>query len=338
MPFKRAYSRVKSAIVHGAKKLRGFGKGPARAAASAVKQELGSVLTGLARQGASGAVTGQHDSKMLYRRRRAPKKVRMRARRRAKMFLKRQLSNKSSNTNLFQKNGTISALANAQDAYTITSGYTWGTGSGDRVGDVYNVIQNMLNSEPHNSAQDFYLMGMSTDYTIKNGSTENVEIDVYEYVIRKDLEFQIGAATTSLIDFINNAQGDETKLPGATNAMSSSNLGWVPTDANKAMRYIVIKTKQRFYIGPEQAISFTKRTKFFRPVKYTAQDFDNAVNGESANIITAKAGVTRGIIIVSRGLPDDGVASAASTLYYNAQTRYTMKQVDTNPDRSAVGF
>lgn len=336
----RRYSDIASAISHGAKRARKFIRGAqaARAAVRAVKSEIGSVLTGPGREGPSSAITGQHDSKMLYKRRRAPRKVRRRARRRARVFLKNQLSNKSSNTNLFEHYKIGYSDLDSQGIATITSGYTWsgaGTVNSDNIGSIYQVIQNIENADPTDIAKDWYLTGMSTDYTVANTSEVTMELDVYEFVYRKELTYESNVLTTA--QFINEKNDEESKLPGATNKLVVTNLGWVPTDANVAMRYILIKSKQRFYLGAGNAVSFTKRTRYRKPVKYNGSDFEMSQNAANGDIFIARPGVTRGIIMVGRGLPNTSGAATATTFAWNAQTRYTVKQVDREDDKHATG-
>ncbi len=296
--------------------------------------------TGTPKEGASGAITGQHDSRMLYKRRRAPKRIRSKFRRKAQRFLKNQLNNKSSSTNLFSRSQNFGNEEDEQEVFTIVSGYTWcgiGTTSNDRVGNVYEVCQNIEAADPAGIAKDWYLTGMSTDYTLRNTSaSESMELDVYEFVYRKDLEYQNANITTT--SMIIEANDEEVLLPGATTKIVATELGWVPTDANKAMRSILIKSKQRFYISAGNAISFTKRTRFFRPVKYVSTDFKIRGADNQVDMFTSKAGVTRGIICVMKGLPTNSLASAQVTLAYNAQTRYTIKQVDRESDKHAHGF
>ncbi len=308
-------------------------------AAKAMRRAAGSsTMTNRSDEGPSSAITSQHDSKLLYRRRRAPRKVRRKFRRRAKRFLKNQLKAQSSSTNLFQKYTIEASLTNLQRLFSIVSGYTWcgqGASSNDQVGNIYEVLQNIEAADPAGIAKDWYLTGMSTDYTITNYGDNTVELDVYEFVYRKDIEYENAVCSTD--QFIREANDEEGLLPGAGSKIATTSLGFVPTDANKAMRSILIKSKQRFYIGAGNVISFTKRTKFFRPVKYVSTDFKERGNASFDNILTAKAGVTRGLLCILKGVPTATQSADPSTVAYNAQTRYTVKQVDRINDRHASG-
>ena len=124
----------------------------AAAVANAVVRGVKSVTqNSSAREGPASAITSQMDSKLLYKRRRAPRRVRARARRRAKAYLRRQLKAHSSNTNLFTRYITDSSSAGEQHMVSVTSGYTWcgsGTVGSDRVGSIYEVCQNIENTDP----------------------------------------------------------------------------------------------------------------------------------------------------------------------------------------------
>ena len=227
--------------------------------------------------------------------------------------------------------------------FTITSGYTFcggGTTWVDRVGTIYETVQNIENAVPEDQAKNWYLTGFSTDYTITNTTTlesiNTMELDVYEFMFRKDLTFK--DASLSVGRMLQVANGEEVQLPGAVAKPLITSLGWVPTDANQAMRQIVILSKQRYYIASNNSVSFVKRHKFKHPVKYNSKDFEIQQQTDAANTFLAKAGVTRGIICVFRGLPNPSSAGEAVTIAYNAQTRYTMKELDDEASGAALNY
>jgi hypothetical protein len=256
--------------------------------------------------------------------------------RKYKSFLAKQLKAVQDNTNLFQITGTRSSMAEQQGMFSITSGYIkLGTGSVDAVGDLHSFFGNVVNStSTEDTSLKWYLTGMSTDYTIVNATAGGtVELDVYEWVCRRDCNLD---AVPNVADWLFAVLGEESLLPGASSKMTTETLGYVPTDSNEGMRYIVIKSKQRFYLGQNQAISFTRRVKFFRPKKISSEDLNHA-NDNSGSFM--KAGVTRGILVVQKGLPSATNAAAdPTTVRFNAQTRYRCKYINQNPNANAVGF
>jgi hypothetical protein len=194
----------------------------------------------------------------------------------------------------------------------------------------------MLGSAPQSISEFYYLIGMSTDYSITNTAASTIELDVYEWVARKDFEYT--SATTAMSDFVNNQAFQEAIMPGAAGRIQSSDLGFVPTDANGAMRKILILSKQRFYIASGNTVSFVKRHKYRRPIKFGSTDFAMAYSASAATSFEAKRGVTRGLILCYRGTPNATNGSSAASIAWNAQTRYTMKQIDYNENKSAINY
>ena len=196
-----------------------------------------------------------------------------------------------------------------------------------------------MNVTPKTSSFRMYLYGMSTDYTISNVSVSDiVEMDVYEYVFRKDTEAAFGIDEVSIKKWLADTQLAESVMPGASNGILQTDLGWVPTDCNTAMKNIVIQSKQRFYIGPGQACSFTKSINYKNPRVFTGTDFQRSeALGIADGVFQAISGVTRGILIVYKGLPSTTDASKPSQIAINAQTRYRVKRLDNEQNEMALG-
>ena len=297
--YKRSYRNVSNSIKREVSKVRRIVGNAARVAQ---KFRMGGVqvATAVEQDGAAGAITQQNDSKMLYKRRRAPRRVRRKMYRKYKSFLAKQLKAVQDNTNLFQLTGTRSSGPDAQAMFSITSGYIRApTLTNDAVGDLHSFFSNVTSSiVPEDTSLKWYLTGISTDYTIVNATAGGtVELDVYEWVCRKDFNMQ---GETSVDDFLAVKLDEESLLPGGNNKMGTNSLGYVPTDSNEAMRYIVIKSKQRFYLGQNQAISFTRRIKYFKPKLIMSDDLNHAAPSDGGFL---KAGVSRGILVVQKGLP-----------------------------------
>lgn len=291
------------------------------------------------KEGPSSAITTQKDSKTLYRRRRAPKRVRRKAARRAKNFISRLLKSKSDNTNLFNNELSDTSNADEQHMSSMTFGYL-GTKAAitDDIGDWHECFQNYLNADPILTSKAWYITGLSYDITISNnvgGATTDgtaLELDIYEYVFRKD--YNMDQATVA--DELKESLAKETKLPGATLAMDFLKPGSVPTDANQFMRYIIIKSKQRYYIPLGDSISFVKRIRFTRPIKITSEMLDAA---GSVTTGFAKGGLTRGLLLISKGTAsvDKTKCIGASSWCANIQSRYRFKVIDTNANKNAFG-
>ena len=331
-----------------------------RATASAAKiarriYTLTDVKNQKSKEGPSSAITQQHDSKLLYRRKRAPRKIRRKAARRAANFLRRQLNSVGMSTNLYRNSDSaFSTTAGQQECMLIYSGLLYGNIGEDiaaegarqeAVGTLYNVFQNQTNSLTPaalvaNSAR-MYLHSITTDYTISNLSANLAEVDIYEFVFRKDWSFNNSATGKPLQNELTASAENEEKMPGATSKIEYEDLGWTPFDSNNMLKYIIIQSKQRFYIGAGNTISFTKRTNYRKPKKYVGMDFDAYVESSSGDILPtqykASRGVTRGIICVYRGTPGVTAANAVQ-LGWNAQTRYNVKFIEPNQNYNADGL
>ncbi len=105
------------------------------------------------------------------------------------------------------------------------------------------------------------------------------------------------------------------------------------------MKYIIIKSKQRFYLPRGESISFIKNIKFYRPIKLISEDFEDSAT--SAGNWTAKPGLTRGLIFVQKGTVTQDLNSHAigkTSLSINTQCRYKFKVIDTNPLMNAKNY
>lgn len=289
----------------------------------------------------SGAgITTQNDNALLYRRRRAPKRVRRKARKRAKRCLKTLLSQARSNTCLFQYGVVKESVAGQQATLMLCEGMLRSTGTFSGQGTLYDAVQNVYGIDPEDYAGRIFLTRMSLDYSIKCRDVEGanvMELDVYEFVFRKDCYF---AKAGGADGWLEEQLGDEANMPGSTVKMTLQTLGVVPFDANSAMSYIVIKSKRRYYISPGQTISFTRRVTFKDGFALYPSDFDN--HGLSVGhpfYSRFRKSVSRGIILVQKGVPAnlDG-SPLASGLATNIQVRYDFKQLQNGENTNSVGF
>lgn len=225
---------------------------------------------------------------------------------------------------------------------SLTTGYLFaGVAAGtDEVGQWFEVFQNKENSSPLESSKHWYVTNLSMDYTFVNKDPSNtMELDIYEFVFRKDYTGHIQNIETEkgVSGELKEALLAEAKLPGATAQMAITDLGVVPTDCNAYMKYIIIKSKQRYYLGPGNAASFIKRTKFHRPIKIQSEDFEIVNSSDNTDLLLARAGLTRGIIAIYRGTPANSGADAVN-LGWNAQARYQFKVIDPNLNSNAQGL
>ena len=250
-----------------------------------------------------------------------------------------QLKAVQDNTSLYQYNASFSSVANRQLVFSITSGYAYnnftsGVNS-DKVGSLFEFFRNLTVVNPVDTSLKWFLTGVSTDYTLVNDSEGIAELDVYEYVYRRKF---ISDGSGNAADQLSEVLTEEKLLPGALTKMATTDLGYVPTDSNEFMRFIVIKSKQRFYLGPGQATSFTKRVKYSKPKLVSSEDLNHALSASTLPIVSiALPGVTRGIICIARGLPSATNAGCDPvTIRFNAQSRYRCKYINQEPNSNSI--
>lgn len=303
------------------------------------------------REGPSNAITQQHDSKLLYRRKRAPRGVRRKARKRYIKNVRDALNLAGNITNLFANSNSVSATTAGQQAlFCIYSGMMYGNigentstigARNEAIGSLYNLYQNIIGgtgTAVENSSKKMYLTGMTTDYTMTNLSENLAEVDIYEFVFRKDYNIKSGDSGSPLSGEFEQVTQSESKLAGASTLMQVQDLGWTPFDSESMLKYIVIQSKQRFYMGAGNTISFTKRVSFKSPIKICGEDFDgyDPTEGFPTDFKYLR-GATRGILVVYRGVP--GISSAESVqLGWNAQSRYKAKVIEPNENFNAFGL
>ncbi len=331
--FKRKFNRA-SSLFNEAKRF----TSTARKMARVMRTATG---TSRNREGPSSAITTQKDSMSIYRRRRAPRKVRRRARNRSKRHLKAQLNNINDNTNLFLDNSQAGASNLAeQQMKSITFGYIDTNNVNDDVGDWKVVFNNYLNAAADSASKSMYVTGLTYDITITNNTGTDVnnanalELDVYEFVARRDKLFTF---TSGIQGMLEDSLGDETLLPGAATKMTSVTPGYTPFDSNQSMKFIIIKSKQRYYIPKGDSVSFVKNVRFSRPIKLISEDFENT--SANAGDFKLKGGLTRGLILIAKGTSNSSgsLPIGSTTWVSNVQARYRFRVIDNEANKNAVG-
>ena len=289
-------------------------------------------------EGTRAALTNQNDTISLYKRRRAPRRVRRRARRRYRNFLSKQLRMLPDNTQQFNQVFTNTSTLNAQHFSTFTlfpMQVGLGVSTNNFTCHVQEAFDNVLNAASANASSHIYITGMNYDFTLANVSDKTAELDIYEFVIRKDKTFQPTAAfalTSAYVD----ANDDEDVLPGASTKIALSDPGATPFDVNQMSKYVLLKSKQRIYLSAGQATSFVRDIKMRRPVKITSEELHDTSLG--SNEFTVKAGISRGIIMVHKGVPDATDNFPSVEIKGNVQAKLRFKVQEPNQNQNALGF
>lgn len=290
-------------------------------------------------EGGSNAITNQHDSKTLYRKRRTSRRTKMKFRRRAKSFLAKQLRVVNFKSNKFN---LANATANAPDAQQIAA-LTVGAFSGpifaDQIGNLISLVQNDQNSvNVEYESFKYYLISMAVDYTFVNTGDGVMELDIYEWVARKDPS-AFRSTVSTLVDLITDINAAQDVIGTGGTAITATTMGWTPFDTSMLCQYVLIKSKKRYYIGPNQAISYTSNRKFRKPFlipMYKSNDI-TSVETENAELKWVP-GITRGVILVLKGVPSLANPCAdVVTLRWCAQCTYKFKNISIQKPQSELG-
>ncbi len=291
--------------------------------------------------GAHQAITQQHDSKMLYKRRRAPKRVRRRAKRRSGGFLKKQLMVLNQKSNLYTATQATSNTINSQAVHTVVSGAFSGdiTATGDQVGNLVSLVQNDRSSvSVSNVGIKAYLISMSIDYTFVNSSAFIMELDVYSWVARRDFNMHPGVAKT-LGEYFVDTLASQQVIGTTGTSLVDTTVGVTPYDSSVFCRNIIILSKQRYYISAGQAISYVDNKRWFKPKRIpmwlSGGISSTAIEGN--NTIYA-AGITRGVFCVHRGVPSaTNNCGDITTLLSCAQVTYKFKVMNDEIPQAELG-
>lgn len=207
--------------------------------------------------------------------------------------------------------------------------------STENTGSLYEMAQNALADFPSTTNFMLYIHSMTVDYTFVNTGETTVELDIYNVVCRKQLSY-VSTDTRSLIGYFESELSEEGKLAGAATKYSMNVLGVTPFQLQGLTHNFVITKKQRFYISPGQAISFVERHVFRKPFKVSGLMFNEGSDLEANQYIP---GISRGLCIIQKGVPDDTLPVNQSAVSVSAQANYRFKIYSAdNKARNAVGF
>lgn len=284
------------------------------------------------------AITQQHDSRQLYKRKRRSRKARMMSMRKYKSFLHKQLKAECMRQYLSNLAASGSSLANEQNASFIVSGALQ-MDAQEGVGDLKSLIGNQIgvSSSASIAASDFkyYLIGMNIDYTITNDSAGTIELDVYDFRTKKDRRLETVGMLTSYDEGFSDQQlisatiGNNTKIAYDT-------IGATPFMNPGFCKTFTVNGKRRFYISPGQTISWTDNVVFKKPYKLDPA-LTNQLAGDASHAFVL-AGVTRGLLLIYKGVPSSTNACGdAATIRHCSQTNYRYKLVCSAGNQTEIG-
>jgi len=276
-------------------------------------------------------VTTDRDFRRVYRKRRMPAAKR----RRWKRFVRKV------DAVAERKKGTMSVVMNTvkqevvpvnfQRMYGITlygfrGTLVVGADSYDR--DLYEMALMLKPGDPVSTEQwnrKLHFRSAVLDITFRNTGVTSVELDLYEYMVRKDVPFP------RLIDLIVNSQTDPATITGG-GTLTQDVVGTTPFQINAALKYITILKKTKVFMPSSGTSTYQIR----KPTNkwWSTSDVDEKVNH------FGKRGWTCGLWLVQKGVPgiDAGtpVRSLASDVTMSITRTYCLKTIDTHEMDTSV--
>lgn len=242
----------------------------------------------MARNGGSGAITYQNDSRVMYRRKRASKRFRRKAKRYAK-FCKKVIAAADRRNEkqkvLFVDNVRWTSTANTQNFFAqFLNLYTaTGSGAGERDLDRMNIGV----GDTSTSNTRTYYRSAHMEVSILNTSANAIYIDLYYYVCRKPTE-----AGASVVGFLNAGFSDSPTNMGGT-TLSMTTYGVTPFQSKEFCSFFKIYRKTSTLLQAGQYMEFAlKKSKNF------------LIESDYIEEYTHLKGKTIGVVAVMYGAPN----------------------------------
>lgn len=291
-------------------------------------------------------VTTQHDSKVIYRRKRAPRKKRRRAKKAMRSFKSKMLKLKGHRQMMCNNVLTVTSGASSQSvkSFVIYGGRidnVAGVAPSDAVYRGYDDMNDMrrrdyMLGDSTGDAQNrfapgdvkWYVKTAVMDCTIQNiDATIGIEMDVYEFTVGK---FQYNPADARAYDVESQIQNynQDTYLPGASNAgltiLTQTMRGATPFEFGPALSKMKMKIlkKTKYFIPPGNTITYQLRDTKCRTMTH-------AVFRD--NVPTTYA--TRGIYIVSKPVIHSAGYESSYKIGFTRKYKYVVDSSAT--DRTA---
>lgn len=281
------------------------------------------------RRGTSGiGVTDHFDRKLIYRKKRMPRRKRRiwkKFVRKVKAVDLRELGTKSY---VFNSNGSVNT--STVSGQCVVSFHILGfdvapTTTGYGLADLYNVSVDIYGSLASMKSKIMWLRSCVLDITIQNtsvpigGDNGSLEVDVYECSMKQNFgKVNNGATHNSFDGVISDAQANAVTTSGMT-AFSFANRGTCPFNAPIGMQYVKIWKKTKYFISLGHTITYQLRIPKVR--KLDLDTFNN-VNNLEENVL--KKGWTRGVLVLSKLTPGNVNSLSVGGLTYGSTRSYTM--------------
>lgn len=320
---------------------------PYARAAWNVGQRLGSMYKRYANRGSSGgrsagsakakavgSLSEQKDVTTLYRRRRAPRRVRRRARKAMKMFTYHMDKINSMKTciitDVVSQSDTPTGLANGQSVHGVTMyGYnlnTYASNSDTGNGDMWWIFARENGGDPTitSASRKLRFRSCTINYTVQNTGEAGLYLDLYFVIARKDN----GSTSDPAVEW---NESINLQSPGnMPNAITSHDYYQVtPFDAPNFGRYWLIKSRRRVFMQPNEIYSFQQR------------DAGNYILNMSDLLnVKVKGNLTEGVIMVfSNPVCDNTIPSAPvpQPVSYTYTATKTYHYTETSSSIDSIG-
>lgn len=240
-------------------------------------------------------VTQYHENKVVYGRRRAPRRIRRRMRRKARSFIGSLTKLAAPQRILRTYSFTMSSLANKQGNYSIlmntiqnsdTIPNNGGT-QGDDMFQLWNTVKPTSGVASTSTNNRLMLQHTHMDVMFSNGGANAAYLEIF-YVSTRTEHFLSPNVAFNNID---------TNVWGANPALDSATIGVTPYDSRDFTEHYIINKVRRIILPPGQVteISLSDRKKrFIDPRKFLGA-------GTTASSVISKPGWTTGIMVTVMG-------------------------------------
>lgn len=259
-------------------------------------------------------ITNQYDSKVMYRRKRASKQFKRKAKKYKKFVKKVLAANDHRNEKQkvqFNNTGRLTAAANAQ----ITHAQYFELYGGATGVDGFRDLERMITAlgDTSTSQTRNYFRSAHLEASLLNTGSASMYVDMYHYICRKNTG---GSGATPQVFLDAGYTSSPTNMGGSS--LAGGTVGVTPFQSSEFCSYFKIIKKTSTLLGAGQAMDFQINEFKNRIFKYDDMQDHGCIKG-----------VTRGVLLICYGVPNtatDGTAGqpVACSVNYNVQRSYTL--------------
>jgi len=275
--------------------------------------------------GGDFGVTTQHDARKVYQRPKYNKAKAKQFRNFSRKIERVQLQKEGTTSVVYNTGFTEATLADEQSQYGIVlyGGYGLNAGGRSFNHDIERLvsINRTAGVGINTTNRKLYFRSAVLDVTARNSGTTAMELDFYEFYIKKSTESFISLEQLIDAKVANNTEIFEQNA-AAANAIARITLGATPFQYPAVMEYVTILKKNKVFL-PSGAIT-TYQIRLPRSRWYDV----NSSGTDSINDPFGIKGWTRGLWIVQKGVPTALVRAEGTALSWSITRTYCMKTVD----------